>query len=631
MRETKFIEQNKKKWEKFEKLSKSSQNDPDEISGLFVEITDDLSYSRTFYPSRSVSLYLNQLSQRIFSDIYKKRGFRRNRLFTFWTEELPLILYDCRKELFISFLVFFSSFLIGMFSSIFDPEFARVILGDTYVDMTIKNIEKGDPMAVYKEMGEFDMLTGITLNNLWVSLQTFLLGIAAGIGTVGYLIVNGVMIGSFQYFFIERGLFWESFLTVWLHGTLEISAIILAGTGGIVMGKGLIFPGTYSRAQSFIMSSQKGLKIFLGTVPIFIVAAIIESLLTRHTGVADALRLILILASLTFVLGYFVYYPRKLGRDKNRKLKMARLMPSPKAKIELNGVPNNGTVYSYSFLIYKNNFLQFLLYSMLASLLFTIFINLLYKAEFLDNILLPFFMTDQGIDFDNFFTSIFGFLANLANIFNYSGNIWVYPVFIVLFTPFLVLIASKIRKALNKNLTVNANLPQNPLPKINIGTVITAFISCSLFFLLFFLPTWLVLMSIIFIFPAFAVFLVISILNGKGPGNALSGISKHLSSVTIGRAFGFSLILALTFCTFFFIVNSPIVFIYFFFIDLLATFPDEVYKTLVYSLILFMALTGVFLSVPLFIFGFSLQYLNSLEINNAGNLMDKLTEMDQRS
>ena len=60
MKETSFIKQNKKKWARFEKLSGKKNNDPDEVSELFTEITEDLSYARTFYPRRSVRVYLNQ-------------------------------------------------------------------------------------------------------------------------------------------------------------------------------------------------------------------------------------------------------------------------------------------------------------------------------------------------------------------------------------------------------------------------------------------------------------------------------------------------------------------------------------------------------------------------------------------
>ena len=69
MRETGFIKQNKEKWKEFEKTLNYKDKDPDKLNNLFIQITDDLSYSRTFYPNRSVRVYLNNLAQQIFHSI----------------------------------------------------------------------------------------------------------------------------------------------------------------------------------------------------------------------------------------------------------------------------------------------------------------------------------------------------------------------------------------------------------------------------------------------------------------------------------------------------------------------------------------------------------------------------------
>ena len=124
------------------------------------------------------------------------------------------------------------------------------------------------------------------------------------------------MLGSFQTFFLQQGVLGESMLAVWLHGTLEISAIIVAGAAGLSMGNGWLFPGTYSRMQSFRLGARRGLKIVVGTVPIFCVAGFIESFMTRHTEWPDALRLFIIGFSLCFVIYYYVLLPRRRNIEK---------------------------------------------------------------------------------------------------------------------------------------------------------------------------------------------------------------------------------------------------------------------------------------------------------------------------
>lgn len=357
MRETKFIEQNQEKWQEFEGFLDGQHKRADKLNDLFVQITDDLSYSRTFYPNRSVRVYLNGLAQRVFISIYKNRKSRWGRFLKFWLDELPLLMYEARKDLLVSFLVFALTFSIGAMSSALDSGFAEVVLGEAYVDMTVSNIESGDPMAVYKELAPFGMSMGITVNNIFVALLTFVLGVFFSIGSLVIIARNGFMIGAFQYFFIEQDLFWESFLTIWTHGTLEISAIIIAGAAGATMGRGLVFPGTYTRTQAFQRSARRGVKMMVGTVPLFIIAGFIEGFLTRNTQTPDLIRGLFIFICFLFVVLYFVWYPAIRAQIKpveNRS--ESDLPPDSSLRIDFQAIKSGGTIFSDTFLIFKAAF-----------------------------------------------------------------------------------------------------------------------------------------------------------------------------------------------------------------------------------------------------------------------------------
>jgi len=136
-----------------------------------------------------------------------------------------------------------------------------------------------------------------------------MLGFFAGIGTIYILIVNGIMVGVFQFFFYQKGLFLTSFLTIWIHGTIEILAIIIAGAAGLILGNGLLFPKSYDRNTSLLISAKKALKVILGIMPLFIIAGFLESFVTRLTELPVTMKVIIILLSLLFILTIFVVYP----------------------------------------------------------------------------------------------------------------------------------------------------------------------------------------------------------------------------------------------------------------------------------------------------------------------------------
>ncbi len=315
MREATFVKKNKDKWQLFDDvLHKNTSITPDELSGLYVEITDDLSYAKTFYPQGNTFVYLNSLASSAHQKIYKTQKERKNRLLTFFKTEFPLLFYPYQKNLLITFLVFGFFTLAGIFSASSDIDFVRLILGDEYVNMTLKNIDKGDPMAVYKDANEINMFIGITFNNIRVAMYAFVYGILFSVGTLYIMMQNGIMLGSFLYFFYDKGLLWESSRTIWIHGTIEISVIIIAGSAGLVLGNSILFPKTYSRLDSFKRGIKDGLKIMVSTIPFFIIAGFLESFVTRHTEMPDFLALIIILTSLTLILFYYIIYPIQLTK-----------------------------------------------------------------------------------------------------------------------------------------------------------------------------------------------------------------------------------------------------------------------------------------------------------------------------
>lgn len=313
MREVVFLKKNESKWQKTEQLISGGNNqDPDLLANLYLELNDDLAYSQTNYPGSATTLYLNGLTSKIYQALYKRKVEKRNRVLYFWKEELPLAFYQARKKLLISFVVFTLSMLIGSLSTAYDTTYPKIILGESYVEMTLQNIENGDPLAVYKDAGETNMFFMITINNIKVSFLTFLMGIFFSFGTYYILFTNGVMVGTFQYFFYTKGLFATSFLTIWIHGTIEISSIIIAGAAGMALGNSLIYPGSKSRKRSLIDGTKLGTKIIIGLIPLFIMAGFLESFVTRHTDWHWSIRLGIILSSLAFIIFYTVIWPRKV-------------------------------------------------------------------------------------------------------------------------------------------------------------------------------------------------------------------------------------------------------------------------------------------------------------------------------
>ncbi len=311
MREIAFIKQNKEKWLTFEQaiFGKAKKN-PDEMANLYIQLVNDLSYSQTFYPKSKTTQYLNYLASQIYQKIYKTKREDTNRLVYFFKTEVPLIVYQYRRYIMYAFVLFFVFTAIGVLSARYDDSFVRLILGDGYVNMTLENIKEGDPMAVYQSGSNWGGAIAITFNNLFVGLKSFFYGIFAGVGTLWVLIQNSIMLGSFQYFFYEQGVFWESVRGIWVHGSMEIFAMVIEAAAGLILGASMLFPKTYSRLNSFKIGFKNSLKIVLGTMPFTVFAGILEGFVTRYSkAMPNWLNVLIILGTLFLISYYFLIYP----------------------------------------------------------------------------------------------------------------------------------------------------------------------------------------------------------------------------------------------------------------------------------------------------------------------------------
>lgn len=311
MREANFLRQNQARWQAYEDTPAAS---PDELAARFVSLTDDLAYAQTFYPSSPTTAYLNQLAGRMHQSLYQNKPEQQHRLGYFWAVEVPLVVARHQQALAWAVGLFLLFTAVGMLSAAYDLNFVRLVLGDGYVNMTLENIRHGDPMAVYKSDGRTESFLRIAQNNLGVALRTFAAGMTLGLGTLYILFSNGVMLGAFQYFFYQHHVLKASLLSIWIHGTLEIPSIVLAGMAGFILAGGLLFPGTYSRKEALALAARDALKLALGLVPIIVAAAFLEGFVTRLTDMPVALSLLIIGGSAAFISWYFGIYPHLVQR-----------------------------------------------------------------------------------------------------------------------------------------------------------------------------------------------------------------------------------------------------------------------------------------------------------------------------
>ncbi|MFD1771381.1 stage II sporulation protein M [Sphingobacterium suaedae] len=315
MREASFIERNKEKWILIESnLRNKIDVEPDVLASNYMELTNDLAYAQTFYPQSKTKDYLNELAILAHQQLYRDQKSSENQIRRFLAYDIPEAIWHIRRPLCYSLMIFCLAIAIGFLSAQYDLDFVRLILGDYYVDMSIANIESGNPAGVYAGGSEVGSALAITINNVRVAFLAFAFGIFFSVGAGYILFSNGIMVGAFHQMFFQYDVMREAMSAIWIHGAIELSVIVVAGGCGLAVGNSILFPKSYTRLESFKRMMKTASKVLISTVPFFIVAGFLEGFVTRHYQVSIWLCLAVIIVSFAAIVYFYIIRPLRLAR-----------------------------------------------------------------------------------------------------------------------------------------------------------------------------------------------------------------------------------------------------------------------------------------------------------------------------
>jgi len=134
--------------------------------------------------------------------------------------------------------------------------------------------------------------SGIMTNNMSVAFAAFAAGITAGIGTVWMMLQNGLLMGVVGVACWREGMSLPLWSFVAGHGVLELPAIFIAGGAGLGIAKGMLFPGVLPRKESLVRAGARSVRLLLGTIPMLLVAGIIEGFVSP-TPIAPGMKFLL--------------------------------------------------------------------------------------------------------------------------------------------------------------------------------------------------------------------------------------------------------------------------------------------------------------------------------------------------
>lgn len=150
-------------------------------------------------------------------------------------------------------------------------------------------------------------------NNIGVSFRTFAGGIFYGLGSVFFLLYNGLFIGGAAGHLTQLGYTHTFYPFVIGHGAFELTAIVFSGAAGLMLGKALIAPGALRRVDAIRHAGREAVQIVYGAMFMLVIAAFLEAFWSSSTHLPNAVKYGVGAALWTLVLCYWFFSGRGYG------------------------------------------------------------------------------------------------------------------------------------------------------------------------------------------------------------------------------------------------------------------------------------------------------------------------------
>ncbi len=308
-----FINKRRPDWRRFELLlaeaegsrtTKLTGEQIGELSALYRALCFDLSLIQSRDWGTSMSRYLNSLVSRGHNCLYRSQPGSFRAVFDFIVAEFPRLLRANAAYFWLALALFVIPGAVSGTVVALDPsQVGRIMPGQyqaQFENMYSKSIGENSSGS---DEGRAAMAGFYVHNNVGIAFKCFALGSFAGIGTMIVLVYNSIFLGTITGFLVGRGHSHNFFEFVVGHGSFELTAIVISGAAGLVLGHAMVHPGKQTRRDALRERGLVSVKLALGAGVMLGLAAIIEAFWSP-SGASFSVKMVVGAALLIIVVLY---------------------------------------------------------------------------------------------------------------------------------------------------------------------------------------------------------------------------------------------------------------------------------------------------------------------------------------
>jgi uncharacterized membrane protein SpoIIM required for sporulation/uncharacterized RDD family membrane protein YckC len=279
---------------------------------LFRQVCHELALVRSRRYGTAIEARLNRLVLRGHQQLYRRTGVEPGGVLPFVLGGFARRVRSEARVVAAAALLFVGPGLLMAGAVLVWPELAVAALpADTLEEIT-GQFGPGGGAAAQPMVGELFARFGLYVwNNVSIAFRTFAGGVVVGIGSLFFLVYNGVVSGAVASHIHQVGFDRTFYAFVIGHGAFELTAIVLAGACGLRLGLAVLAPGPLRRSRSLLAAARATVPLLYGVTGMLFVAALIESFWSPGLAVSAGGKLEVGAGLWAGVLAYFTLAGRR--------------------------------------------------------------------------------------------------------------------------------------------------------------------------------------------------------------------------------------------------------------------------------------------------------------------------------
>jgi uncharacterized membrane protein SpoIIM required for sporulation len=152
-------------------------------------------------------------------------------------------------------------------------------------------------------------------NNVRIDFQCFATGILFGLGSVFYLLFNGLQIGATAGYLTQQGFIQTFWGFVAGHSSWELLGAAISGAAGLKLGWALVAPGQFTRLDALKQAARPAVQLLFGAAGMTTCAAFVEAFWSSISSTPFGLKIGVGLGFWALFIAYFLFAGRNRNAD----------------------------------------------------------------------------------------------------------------------------------------------------------------------------------------------------------------------------------------------------------------------------------------------------------------------------